>query len=42
MQEQAELTAATSPAQLEKSVGMAEEAVVVPARNSGQKDSASA
>jgi len=42
MQEQAELTAATSPPQLPKSVGMAEAAVVVPERNSGQKDSASA
>lgn len=42
MQEQAELTAATLPAQFAKSVGMADGAVVVPERNSGQNDSASA
>lgn len=41
MQEQAELTAETSPPQLLKSVGIADAAVVVPERNSGQKDSAS-
>ena len=41
MQEHAELTAVISPAQLPKSVGMAEGAVVVPERNSGQKDFAS-
>jgi hypothetical protein len=42
MHEQAELTALTSPPQLLKSVGMAEAAVVVPARNSGHQDTASA
>jgi hypothetical protein len=42
MQEQAEETAETSPWQLLKSVGIADAAVVVPARNSGQKVSASA
>ena len=41
MQEQAELNAVTS-AQLLKSVGIADAAVVVPERNIGQKASASA
>jgi len=42
MHEQAELTALTSPAQFAKSVGMAEAAVVVPARNCGHHETASA
>jgi hypothetical protein len=41
MHEQAELTALTLPSQLLKLVGMADAAVVVPARNSGQKATAS-
>lgn len=41
MQEHAELTAVTSPPQLLKSVGMAAASVVVLARNSGQKATAS-
>ena len=40
--EQAELTAETSPPQFSKSVGIADGAVVVPDKNSGQKASASA
>ena len=36
MHEQADETAVTSPLQLLNSVGMAAEAVVVPARNAGQ------
>ncbi len=42
MQEQALETAETSPSQLEKSVGMADASVVVLAKNSIQKTSASA
>jgi len=41
MQEHAELTAATSPLQLLKSVGIADAAVVVPERYSTQNVSAS-
>jgi hypothetical protein len=41
MQEQAELTRLTSPAQFSKSVGMAEAAVVVPDRKPGQNSLAS-
>jgi hypothetical protein len=39
--EQAELTAETLSSQFSKLVGMAVAAVVVPARNSGQKEAAS-
>jgi hypothetical protein len=42
MHEQADETAATSPPQLLKSVGIADGAVVVPEMNSGQNDLASA
>ena len=42
IQEQAELTALTSPPQFPKSVGMADAAVVVPERKLGQKVAASA
>lgn len=41
MHEQAELTRFTSPPQFPKSVGIADAAVVVPARNSGQNSLAS-